>query len=271
MQHPIDFFRSLPIKHGVQAFNILREYLQVMALQILYKLKGSEYLRFGGGTCLRLCHNLPRYSEDLDFSLDRKELDITKIIKQLEQGFQNYNVDFHLSIPTNVNKKRVEKYWLKFPHLLHTLGHSPHVSERLAIKLEIDKYPPKNGKGEFFYIKKFEQYFPIFKNDLPTLFSGKIAAVCQRAYHAMRDFYDLLWYLNQGIEPNYPELKELGISVHNRTQLVHILEEKIKNVDGKKLIEVIGSLLENPAEKKVLEDYPSIFRQTAERFLHHSA
>lgn len=267
MQHPIDFLESLTIKHGAQTYHILREYLQVMALQILYRMKNSEHLRFGGGTCLRICHNLPRYSEDLDFSLDKKDLPVTKIINGLKEGFHNYGVEFHLSVPKNIDKKRVAKYWLKFPNLLHPLGYSPHISENLAVKLEIDKHPPKKGRGEFFYVEKFKQHFPIFKNDLPTLFSGKIGAVCHRGYHAMRDFYDLLWYLNKGIEPNYKELQELHIPAHNRESLIALLREKTKNVDGKKLIETIGGFLENPAEKNALLDYPRVFSQAAARYL----
>ncbi len=135
MQHPIDFYRSLKNIHGQGTINILREYLQVMALKVLYEIKGSEFLRFGGGTCLRICHNLPRYSEDLDFSLDKKAIDTKKIILLLEKGFRQENVVFNLSIPKSVDTKRVAKFWLRFPNLLHELGESSYVSEKLSIKL----------------------------------------------------------------------------------------------------------------------------------------
>ncbi|MBU1018889.1 MAG: nucleotidyl transferase AbiEii/AbiGii toxin family protein [Patescibacteria group bacterium] len=267
MQHPIDFMNSLQAVHGRQRFNILREYLQVMTLMILYGIKGSEHLRFGGGTCLRICHNLPRYSEDMDFSLGQKGVDTTKIIEQLQNGFQKYNVDFHLSVPKSVEKKRIAKYWLRFPDLLYQLDYSTHKSEKLAIKFEIDKHPPKKGKGEFFYVSKFNTYFPIFKNDLPTLFAGKIGAVCQRGYHAMRDFYDLLWYLNNNIEPNYAELKEIGLKATDRESLVELLEEKTKNIDGQKLFEDLEGFLENSAEKNILYNYPAVFEQSTKKFL----
>lgn len=268
MQHPIDFYRSLKSIHGQGTFNILREYLQVMALKILYEIKESEFLRFGGGTCLRICHNLPRYSEDLDFSMDKTGLDIKKIISLLEKGFKQENIAFNLSIPKGVDTKRVAKFWLRFPNLLHELGESPHVSQKLSIKLEIDKHPPKKGRGEFFYVDTFKQYFPIYKSDLPTLFSGKIGAVCQRGYDAMRDYYDLLWYLNKGIEPNYPELGEMGIEVNDRKSLVVLLEKKALTVDSRKIIERLKGLFENPhAEEKMLNNYPAAFKQAAERFL----
>ncbi len=115
---------------------------------------------------------------------------------------------------------------------------------------------------------KFTQYFPIYKSDLPTLFSGKIGAVCQRGYDAMRDFYDLLWYLNKGIEPNYPELHEIGIKVKDKKSLVMLLEKKALMVDSHKIIKRLKGLFENPhAEERMLKDYPAAFRQAAKHFL----
>lgn len=271
MLHPIDFFRTKKQTRGPHDFNLLREYLQVMSLQVLYRMNGSEYLRFGGGTCLRICHNLPRFSEDLDFSLDKKEIGVTEIIHGLKKGFKEYNVEFELSVPGNVDQKRVAKYWLKFPQLLHELGHSQHKGEKLNIKLEVDKYPPKKGRGEFFYVTKFEQHFPIFKSDLSTLFAGKIGAICYREYTAMRDFYDLLWYLNNGIEPNYEELNEIGIHIDDRKSLIKVLREKTKHVDGKDLVVTIEEFLENPMEKKVLVNYAQVFEKTVERYSAHGS
>jgi len=236
-------------------------------LKILYQIKNSEYLRFGGGTCLRICHNLPRYSEDLDFSLDQKAVDTKKIMNELQFGFKEQNVDFELFIPEAIDRKIVKKYWLKFPNLLHAIGYSPHRSQKFFIKLEIDSNPPKKGKGEFFYVEKFNEYFPIFKSDLPTLFAGKIGAVCERGYHAMRDFYDLLWYLNKKILPNYEELQEIGINIKNSQELINLLTEKTKDINGDKLLSDLGEFLENSVEKQILKNYHQVFNQAGKRFL----
>ena len=54
--------------------SILIEYLQCEILDSLYGLSPNLY--FIGGTCLRLFHNLPRFSEDLDFdNFDLKQED----------------------------------------------------------------------------------------------------------------------------------------------------------------------------------------------------
>lgn len=46
---------------------ILREYLQVKILSIIFSLPESGKLCFIGGTSLRLVYNSQRFSEDLDF------------------------------------------------------------------------------------------------------------------------------------------------------------------------------------------------------------
>ncbi len=267
MQNPIDYFLNTTNTDSSISLNMLREYLQVMTLKFLYGLDGSEFLRFGGGTCLRICHNLPRFSEDLDFSLDNNHLDTSILIKKLEIEFKNHNLDFEISTPEHIKEKRIQKYWLKFPTLLYKLKISPLKNEKLNIKLEIDKFPAKNGRGEFFYITKFDEYFPIYKNDLPTLFSGKIGAVIERGYHAMRDFYDLIWYLNNNIQVNYEELNEMGIKVKTSKELMDLLEKTVDQINGQDILDKIGPLIENPSEKRAFQNYQTLFRQAKQRYI----
>ena len=49
------------------------EVFEIEVLELLNSIKILDKLYFGGGTMLRLCHNLNRYSTDLDFWLDKKE------------------------------------------------------------------------------------------------------------------------------------------------------------------------------------------------------
>ncbi|MCJ7620453.1 MAG: nucleotidyl transferase AbiEii/AbiGii toxin family protein, partial [Anaerolineae bacterium] len=54
-----------------QARNVLREYLQARMLGCLQRAGAMIPLAFHGGTALRFLHGSPRYSEDLDFALER--------------------------------------------------------------------------------------------------------------------------------------------------------------------------------------------------------
>ena len=52
-----------------QALNSLREYLQALVLRSFHEAEAFRCVAFVGGTALRFLHGLPRFSEDLDFSL----------------------------------------------------------------------------------------------------------------------------------------------------------------------------------------------------------
>jgi hypothetical protein len=55
--------------------NALREIVQELALLGLWRSKFFEHTAFYGGTALRIFHGLPRFSEDMDFSLLRPHPD----------------------------------------------------------------------------------------------------------------------------------------------------------------------------------------------------
>ena len=68
------------------------EKLEIEVLELLNSIKVIDYLYFGGGTMLRLCHNLNRFSTDLDFWLDTS-IDSKIIFKKLQNGLSgNYSI-----------------------------------------------------------------------------------------------------------------------------------------------------------------------------------
>ena len=52
----------------VRRLNSLREYLQAFIMRSLHESEASRAIAFVGGTALRFLEDLPRFSEDLDFS-----------------------------------------------------------------------------------------------------------------------------------------------------------------------------------------------------------
>jgi predicted nucleotidyltransferase component of viral defense system len=65
--------QALALVRGIDdpglAANRLREYLQCLVLRTLHESEAFTTMAFVGGTALRLLHDLPRFSEDLAFSL----------------------------------------------------------------------------------------------------------------------------------------------------------------------------------------------------------
>jgi predicted nucleotidyltransferase component of viral defense system len=187
------------------AQHLLREYLQARILQSLQRAGAMQSLAFHGGTALRFLYEIPRYSEDLDFAMERApELyNFREFLQQIDRDLsaEAYALDFR------INEKRVvHKAFVRFRGLLHELGLSPHASEVFAIKLEIDTNPPAGAQLTTTAINRHVA-LNIQHHDPASLFAGKLHAVLQRVYPKGRDIYDLWWYLAQvWPEPNLEQL-----------------------------------------------------------------
>ena len=79
----------------------VREYLQARILQSLQCSGAMQSIAFHGGTALRFLYEIPRYSEDLDFTLERvvSVYDFRKYLHQIEQDFvaEAYALDFKVT------------------------------------------------------------------------------------------------------------------------------------------------------------------------------
>ena len=179
--------------------NIAREYLQARILAAMQNAGATASLAFQGGTCLRFLFALPRYSEDLDFALegDRERYDLGAYLKaaQRELAAEHYQVELRLR-----ERRAVHSGMVRFPGLLHTLGLSPHATEVLAIKVEVDTNPPA-GAGTAIQLTRRHVTLRLCHHDRATLLAGKLHAVLQRSYAKGRDLHDLIWYLS---DPHWP-------------------------------------------------------------------
>jgi predicted nucleotidyltransferase component of viral defense system len=188
-------------KEGERAkLNILREYLQAYILRIMHDNKVFQNCAFLGGTALRFLYHLPRFSEDLDFSLVRGSSPFLTLIKNVkrELSLAGYNV----SVSYN-DQKTVQTAFVRFEGLMFEAGISSHKDQKFSVKTEIDTNPPAGGVLKTEIVNK---YFPIsfLSYDLSSLFAGKIGAVFNRKYAKGRDYFDLGWYLSRwkDIAPN---------------------------------------------------------------------
>lgn len=182
------------------AQHLVREYLQARILQSLQRAGAMQSLAFHEGTALRFLYDIPRYSEDIDFALERapEAYDFRGYLSQIKRDFlaEAYTIDL------KVNDKRVvHKAFVRFRGLLYELGLSGHKSEVLAVKLEIDSNPPQGAVLATTSLKRHVA-LNLQHHDRASLFAGKLHAVLQRSYPKGRDIFDLWWYLSQ---PEWPE------------------------------------------------------------------
>ncbi|MBI5210965.1 MAG: nucleotidyl transferase AbiEii/AbiGii toxin family protein [Elusimicrobia bacterium] len=190
--------------------NLVKEYLQTLALAFIYSRKEYSGLIFYGGSALRHCHGLPRLSEDLDFVDADQAVDLAALARDMKEYF---SARHGLKVETKTQKSRVV---LKFP-VLFELGLAVHPeSDLLFLKLEL-------YRDISFRQKCQTEVMPLFEHgesalvrtfDLPTLMATKIRAVLNRRWRKTgkkgetlaavkgRDYFDLMWYLQKGVEPN---------------------------------------------------------------------
>src|SRR3954469_10387218 len=124
--------------------NRLREYLQARMLSSLQRSGAMVPLAFQGGTALRFLYSIRRYSEDLDFALERPDrgYDFQAYLGAIRSDLQRegYEIDVKAS-----DQRVVHNAFIRFPGLLFELGLSPHPNEVFAVKLEVDTNPPADA------------------------------------------------------------------------------------------------------------------------------
>lgn len=246
-------------KTGFNAkLNIMREYTQAYTLRILHDEGLFRSLAFVGGTALRFMYNLPRFSEDLDFSLARKdsEYSFAVLIKKIkdEFGLAGYNISISYD-----DKKTVQSAFLKFEGLLYEAGLSPIRSQKFSIKIEIDTNPPQGAVLKSDIVNK---YFPIsfLSYELASLFSGKLHALLSRKYAKGRDFFDIGWYLSRwrDISPNivllHNALRQTGWQkpLPNEANWRDFLYQIVEKADWQKVRRDVENFLENPSDMNIL-------------------
>ena len=173
--------------------SIVREYLQARILQALQDNGAFLNLAFLGGTALRFLYFLPRFSEDLDFSLISASRGhrFREWLQKIKSGFEAEG--YSLSIKAN-DKKAVCWAFLRYEGLLYELGLSRQPREMLSIKLEVDTNPPKGAGTARTIIRRYVTV-NLLHYDQPSLLAGELHAILSRKYTKGRDLYDLVWYL----------------------------------------------------------------------------
>ncbi len=245
-------------KTGFNAkLNTMREYLQAYTLRILHDEGVFRSTAFLGGTALRFLYNLPRFSEDINFSITEKnkEYSFKNIIKKIKAEF--LLAGYNLSVSYN-DKKTVQSAFLRFEGLMYEAGISPLKSQKLSIKIECDTNPPEGAVLKTDIVNK---YFPVsfLSYDLPSLFAGKLHALMSRKYAKGRDFFDLGWYLSKwrDLTPNiillHNALKQTGWkgSFPSEENWLEVVQKTVKDADWDVVREDVVNFLENPGDMDI--------------------
>lgn len=181
--------------------HLMREYLQARILLALQEAGAMIPLAFQGGTALRFLFDLPRFSEDLDFTLERpgrSPFDLDALAERVAAQLRREGYEV---VPRRRTGRAVESLMISLPGLLHEAGLSPHPSQRLGIRIEVDTDPPA-GAGLATTIVRRHALLHLQHHDRPSLLAGKLHAILQRRWTKGRDLFDLFWSLS---DPRWPE------------------------------------------------------------------
>lgn len=201
--------------------NALKEIIQQIALLGLFRAGFFNDAAFYGGSALRIFHGLPRFSEDLDFSLIKKDkgFSLAPYCESVETELRAYGFETEVSRKEKSAETAIESAFIKAGTLIHLLKIGAmrpavagvHAGELLKIKLEIDTDPPPGAHIEVKYLLQ-PIPFSVRLYTLPSLFAGKVHALLCRNWKTGRvkgrDLYDFVWYLSRKIPLDAAHLEQ---------------------------------------------------------------
>lgn len=184
----------------------LREITQEVVLAALGRTDFFTRAALQGGTCLRIFHGLPRFSEDLDFALatSNSGFQLGPYLEAVSAELTAYG--YALEIDERDKAGAVRTGFLKDDSLggLLRLGYRPSTGplRKIRIKLEVDTHPPEGARYNMPTLDfPFAAAVRVF--DPPSLLAGKIHALLCRPYTKGRDWYDFIWYAARKIAINH--------------------------------------------------------------------
>jgi predicted nucleotidyltransferase component of viral defense system len=238
-----------PSRNNLYKRNLLKEYLQVIVLDFIYSHPVYSQLLFYGGSALAHCFDLQRLSEDLDFIDETKKIKPAKLAKDLEDYFLKRT---DLPVRTTVQKFRVH---LKFS-ILRDLGLSTREeTDDLFLKIEVYSQFDfcESYKTDIRPIFKYNRSVLIKTLDASTLMATKVRAILFRKWEKTdkqgnttvkvkgRDYFDLLWYLQKGIQPNLSCIED----VESMKDLKEKLLDMVLHIDSRSIQLDLEALIAN--------------------------
>ncbi|MFK8010829.1 MAG: nucleotidyl transferase AbiEii/AbiGii toxin family protein [Marinicellaceae bacterium] len=231
------------VNGAIEEENALKEIIQEIMLFSLWRSGFFEVAAFQGRTSLRILHQLPRFSEDMDFILQVPDASFSwqPYLDSMADTFKEFGIK-----PETFDKARMEQRIKKAIVKDTSIARQLNLSfmndlngRKLKIKLEIDCNPPAGSDFDYTYLD-FPIDFEVCHQDISSNFALKIHALLCRGYLKGRDWYDFNWYIAQKTKPNllllknalfqYGPWQDHDLNIDHKW-LVKALEEKVASID----------------------------------------
>lgn len=247
---------------------LLKEVLQAYVLDFIYNHPRYRRFNFYGGTCLHVVYDLNRLSEDLDFD-NSAEIDLSNLTEDLTALFRKSLGYDPVEIKSQQGENGILRTTIKLP-VLNELGLSPHRNEALHLKVEVSHHrqiailqnTPVFYLGRSFVPSHFS---------LETMMAGKMIACLERnfqrgregAFIKGRDYYDLLWFMQKGIQPLEEKLARDGEKSYTTQSAMLALKDKIAGISSSDLAVDLLPMFESSV---FIESWLETFHANIERY-----
>jgi len=232
--------------------NALKEELQFYALNFIYHHPEYNKWTMYGGSALRIIHGLDRMSVDLDFEVSHAitEKFLDELKNEIEEHFKNtygVGVDF-LTIKITTGRGMLLKF-----HVGEELSFG-HPSKQVHIKIDLNHFVAPKTVHERRPINQDQLSFVIVTYNMSALMASKIAAIFLRGTRGIgeavyeekgRDIYDLLWYMNKKVVPDFDYLVAKGIDIKDPRALFDKLTLQMNRVSDENLKQDLVPLFTN--------------------------
>lgn len=251
--------------------NALKEELQYYVLNFIYHHPEYSSWIMYGGSALRIIHGLDRMSVDLDFEVSHAvtEKFLEELKKEMDEHFANTygtNVDF-LTIKTTKGRGLLLKFTVGEEL---SFGHS---SKQIHIKIDLNHFVAPKTVTERRPINRDQLSFVIITYNMSALMASKIAAIFLRGTRGVgdavyeekgRDIYDLLWYMNKKVVPDFDYISAKDIDIKDPRILFDKLTIQINKVSDKNLEQDLEPLF---VDKNYIRNWLTNWRESYLRLL----
>jgi len=170
---------------GISPDAVIREYYEYLLLKELYESPVGDKIVFKGGTAMRIFYGLPRYSDDLDFTMEQKFTfeTFSKAVNAAVKKFDNMKISgLWDKNYTYICEIKVTESWMKMPFSIKVEISKREAGEKRQAEL-------KMAVSEDFKTQVFGKVY-----SLDSLYLDKKDALSGR--DEPKDYFDL-WYICQ--------------------------------------------------------------------------
>jgi predicted nucleotidyltransferase component of viral defense system len=241
----------------IEPYQKEKDYLEELFLAEIYG-KFADQLVFKGGTAISKFYGSPRFSDDLDFSLSRRNRDPKRVDVLLNEVISKINKSYSTRILRHSTDNRMTKYEFSVRGpLFEMLRHYQHLKVEINKDDEVAEDPNIINREPGY--RDIQTYVAVVMTEAEIL-AEKVVVLLFRATPKARDLYDLYYLLKKGNEI------EVGLVDRKMHEHGHSFDEQQLNRRMATMREIWNKELKRLIPKKGFVSYEEASRTVMKGF-----